>query len=207
MFIEYKAVPPFYKNGYLIWFEPSLDGILIDPGDEAEILLEIVERKSLSIKYILLTHAHIDHISGVSKAKSKTKAPIVLHPDDLKLYNTVKIQGEWFNYPIETPPKVDAFFLDNQIITIADHQIKVIHTPGHSPGGVCFLIDNHLFCGDTLFEGSIGRTDLPGGDFQKLIESIKTHLLALPDDTIVYSGHGPVTTIGKEKKDNPFLIE
>jgi glyoxylase-like metal-dependent hydrolase (beta-lactamase superfamily II) len=129
----------------------------------------------------------------------------VLHPEVLKLYNGAKTQGEWFNYPIETPPKVDSFSADNQIITIADLKIKVIHAPGHTPGSVCFLIENNLFCGDTLFEASIGRTDLPGGDFATLIASIKTKLFLLPDETIVYAGHGPSTTIGNEKRYNPFL--
>jgi hydroxyacylglutathione hydrolase len=205
MIIEYKAVPPFYKNGYLLSFDNSTDALLIDPGDEVDLLLGMAEIKKLSIQYIFLTHGHLDHISGVGHARSKTNAPIVIHPDDLKLYNTVELQAEWFNYPVEKLPKVDAFFADQQIFTIAGCEIKVLHTPGHSPGGVCFLINNDLFCGDTLFEGSVGRADLPGGDFAKLIASVKTRLLILPDTTVVYPGHGPSTTIGDEKKFNPFI--
>jgi hydroxyacylglutathione hydrolase len=205
MLIETKAVPPFYKNGYLIHFESYADAIIIDPGDEVDELLAIANEKNLTITHILLTHAHIDHLFGVAKAKQQTGAKIYLHPDDLKLYANVNMQCEWFGVSIDPLPEVDEYLSDGQIIKIAEQEIKVIHTPGHSPGGVSFLIDQNLFCGDILFEGSVGRTDLPGGDFNKMISSIKTKLLVLDDATVVYSGHGPETTIGDEKRYNPFI--
>jgi glyoxylase-like metal-dependent hydrolase (beta-lactamase superfamily II) len=207
MKIECKAVAPFYKNGYLISFDDTSDAVMIDPGDEVNELLEYVKKDTLNIIYILLTHGHIDHLFGVKKAKEETGGKICLHPDDIKLYNTVLEQAEWFGVEIEPLPKIDMFLMDNQIIKIGNNIIKVIHTPGHTPGGVCFLIENNLFCGDTLFEGSIGRTDLPGGDCNKLIESINNKLLILDDSTIVYPGHGPFTTIGREKEQNPFLYD
>ncbi|OGF67358.1 MAG: hypothetical protein A2Y62_06205 [Candidatus Fischerbacteria bacterium RBG_13_37_8] len=206
MQIETKAALPFYKNGYLIYFESSTDAILIDPGDEIGLLLAFATQKNLTITHILITHAHIDHVSGVAKAKQKTGAKIYLHPDDLNLYANVPLQGEKFGISIDTLPEVDAHLSDGQILTVAEQEIKVIHTPGHSPGSVSFLIEQNLFCGDILFEGSVGRTDLHGGDFDTMMTSIKTKLLVLDDATLVYSGHGPVTTIGNEKQYNPFII-
>lgn len=205
MKIEYKSQPPFYKNGYLIYSEDDNKAIIIDPGDEASLLLNIIHKKQLTIEYILLTHAHIDHISGVRVIKNETGATIMLHPEDEFLYQGLEKQANWFGYPVAPAPKIDNYLYDGQIIKISNKEIKVIHTPGHTPGGVCFLIENNLFCGDTLFEGSIGRTDLEGGDYEKLITSIRNKLLILPDDTIVYPGHGSSTTIAREKLFNPFL--
>jgi len=206
MKIECRSQPPFYKNGYLIYFEDENSAAIIDPGDEALLLLNFIQEKKLTIEYIVLTHAHIDHIIGVRVIKNATGALIMLHPEDEFLYNGLVNQAEWFGYPAESAPPVDKYLYDNQILNIGKHHIKIIHTPGHTPGGVSFLIENNLFCGDTLFEGSIGRTDLEGGDYDKLIQSIKQKLFILPDDTIVYPGHGPPTTIGREKMFNPFLI-
>lgn len=205
MLIESKAVSPFFKNGYLISFEPSTEAVLIDPGDEVDLLLEIVDRKKFKVTHILLTHAHIDHLFGVTKAKNTTGAMIYLHPDDLKLYANAKNHARAWGFEIEDPPKVDAYLADGQIIKIADYEIKVIHTPGHTQGSVCFILENNLFCGDTIFAGSVGRTDLPGGDFNKMIASINNKLLVLDEEIIVYSGHGPASTIGYEKLNNPFL--
>lgn len=206
MKIECRSQPPFYKNGYLIYFENENAAAIIDPGDEAYLLLNLAQEKQLTIEYILLTHAHIDHIIGVRAIKNDTEALIMLHPDDEFLYKGLEDQAKWFGYPAESAPAIDKYLHDNQILNIGEHHIKVIHTPGHSPGSVSFLIENNLFCGDTLFEGSIGRTDLEGGDYDKLIQSIKRKLFILPDNTIVYPGHGSPTTIGREKMFNPFLI-
>ncbi len=206
MKIECRSQPPFYKNGYLIYFENENAAAIIDPGDEAYSLLNLAQEKQLTIEYILLTHAHIDHIIGVKAIKNATEALIMLHPEDEFLYEGLEDQAEWFGYPAESAPPIDKYLHDNQILNIGEHHIKIIHTPGHSPGSVSFLIENNLFCGDTLFEGSIGRTDLEGGDYDKLIQSIKRKLFILPDDTIVYPGHGSPTTIGREKMFNPFLI-
>lgn len=207
MIIESKAVPPFYKNGYVINFENTNETVLIDPGDEVDELLEYIRLYKLNPIYILLTHAHIDHLFGVPKAKRETGAKVCLHPDDIQLYNFAKEQADWFGVWIEALPKIDIFLLDNKDIVIGKNVISVLHTPGHTPGGVCFLIEKNLFCGDTIFEESIGRTDLPGGDYNQLIASIKNKLLILDDDTIIYPGHGLASTIGREKKQNPFLYD
>ncbi len=207
MIIEYKSLPPFYKNGYVINFEENNNAVLIDPGEEVDELLKYINQNKLNILYILLTHAHIDHLFGLTKAKTVTNAKICLHPDDIKLYKSVQEQADWFGVKIESLPKIDIFLMDNQILSIGNYQIKTIHTPGHTPGGICFLINNFLFAGDTIFESSIGRTDLPGGDYNILINSIKNKLLILDDNTIIYPGHGPSTTIGYEKKHNPFLCD
>lgn len=207
MIIESKAVPPFYKNGYVINFNNTNNTVLIDPGDEVDELLEYVKQNKLKPIYILLTHAHIDHLFGVPKAKRETDAKVCLHPDDMKLYNSAKEQADWFGVSIEALPKIDVFLLDSKDIMIGSNKISILHTPGHTPGGVCFLVEKNLFCGDTIFEGSIGRTDLPGGDYDQLIGSIKGKLLKLDDDTIIYPGHGSTSTIGMEKKQNPFLCD
>jgi glyoxylase-like metal-dependent hydrolase (beta-lactamase superfamily II) len=206
------AVPPFMKNGYLVACERSPHSVLIDPGDEVDELLSIGRREKLSIEHILLTHAHIDHLTGIAKATSALAAPVWLHADDLFLYDEVVEQGRMFGIPIEPLPAVDRFYEPGTRIAFGDCTVQVLPTPGHSPGGVCLVFRDaastspQLFVGDTLFAGSIGRTDLPGGDMETLLASIDRVLFVFPDDTIVHAGHGPATTIGEERHSNPFLI-
>jgi glyoxylase-like metal-dependent hydrolase (beta-lactamase superfamily II) len=212
MRLESRAVAPFFKNGFLLGCESTREAILIDPGDEAPQLLELVASERLTVKYILLTHAHVDHVSGVALAKRATGAPVGLHKDDLPLYDRAVEQGKLFGYHLEQPPAPD-FFYDPAAapITFGRHEVRVLHTPGHSPGGVCLRVGlagqpgMELFAGDTLFANSIGRTDLPGGNLKTLLKSIRTQLFTLDDSTIVYPGHGPDTTIGDERRSNPFL--
>jgi glyoxylase-like metal-dependent hydrolase (beta-lactamase superfamily II) len=207
MLLEYRAAPPFMENGYVLGCEETREGVIIDPGASTDELLEIVTREKLTIKHILLTHAHLDHISGVATAKAATGAPTMLHASDRPLYDSVVQQGMMFGIRVDQQPPVDAFYDLSKTITFGRYEVRVHHTPGHSPGGVCLEIVGTptLIVGDTLFAGSIGRTDLPGGDYDALINAIRTVLFAFPDETTAYPGHGDPTTIGRERRTNPFL--
>jgi hydroxyacylglutathione hydrolase len=213
MILESAAVGPFFKNGYVVGCERTRQAVFIDPGDEVEQLLDYIRREQLTVTHILLTHAHVDHVSGVAEAKRSLGAPIYLHKDDLFLYQNAVRTGMMFGLTVEEPPPVDVFYDGEGPIAFGDYQVRILHTPGHCPGGVCLAITKngdatpHLFVGDTLFAGSIGRTDLPGGDYETLLRSITGVLLNFPDDAIVYSGHGPETTIGRERATNPFVLE
>jgi glyoxylase-like metal-dependent hydrolase (beta-lactamase superfamily II) len=212
MLLETRASPPFFKNGYVIGCEETREGVLIDPGDEVDELLDAARAHRLDIRYILLTHAHLDHITGVGRAKSALGVPVGLHRDDDFLYRAVVQQGMAFGIPVEPQPPVDFFYDGPGPWRFGKYGAWVHHTPGHCPGGVCLAIGRQgdaaraLFVGDTLFAGSIGRTDLPGGDTATLLRSIRSVLFSFPDDTPVYSGHGPATTIGRERQTNPFLV-
>lgn len=211
MIVESQAVGPFYKNGFVIGCEDTRDGVLIDPGDEVAALLSFADRSALAIRYILLTHAHVDHVTGVAAAKRALGVPIYLHRDDLFLYERAVETGALFGLTVEPQPPIDAFYTPNQIITFGTYEVRPHHTPGHCPGGVCLqvgkkgAVQKDLFVGDTLFAGSIGRTDLPGGDHDTLIASIRNVLFPFGDDAVVHPGHGPDTTIGEERRTNPFL--
>jgi hydroxyacylglutathione hydrolase len=211
MILETRAVEPFFKNGFVAGCEESREAIVIDPGDEVDELLDVVQRERLSVTAILLTHAHMDHITGVGRAKAALGVPIWLHRDDLFLYQGAVQQGLAFGFRVDPPPPVDHFYDGPGPLRFGSYEVTVHHTPGHCPGGVCLQVGHtgeparHLFVGDTLFAGSIGRTDLPGGDMTTLLRSIAQVLLRFPDDFLVYPGHGPVTTIGQERRTNPFL--
>ena len=211
MLIRTAAVPPFHKNGYVVVCERTREAAIIDPGDEVDELLAAANKDRAKIKLILLTHAHLDHVTGVTQARLATGAPIWLHRDDLFLYNGVVEQGRMFGLRVSPQPAIDSFYKPGTPLAFGDCAIDVHPTPGHSPGGVCLAIGEsagavrELFVGDTLFAGSIGRSDLPGGDMTTLLESIRSVLFRFPDDSRVFSGHGPVTTIGEEKRTNPFL--
>jgi glyoxylase-like metal-dependent hydrolase (beta-lactamase superfamily II) len=205
------AAPPFFKNGFLVSCEETREGIVIDPGDEIEELLTAATSGEIAVKGILLTHAHVDHITGVGRAKAGLRAPVWLHPDDLFLYEAVVEQGRMFGLTVGRQPPVDFYYQVGEPLSFGRYTVDVHHTPGHCPGGVCLAVgrtgapDRELFVGDTLFQSSIGRTDLPGGDYETLITSIRRVLLTFPDDTVVHPGHGPDTTIGIERRVNPFL--
>ncbi len=194
--------------------ERTRAGVLIDPGDEADELLAAVRDLDVDVQAVLLTHAHIDHITGVAAAKEAFDVPVYLHRDDQFLYDVAVQQGAMFGFKVRQPPPVDVYYNDvAEPITFGDYEARVHHTPGHCPGGVCLQIgaaeraDTHLFVGDTLFAGSIGRTDLPGGDYDVLMRSITMVLFPLGDSAIVHPGHGPDTTIGRERTTNPFVLE
>jgi glyoxylase-like metal-dependent hydrolase (beta-lactamase superfamily II) len=205
------AAPPFMKNGFVVSCEETSEAVLIDPGDEVAALLQQARTGRLQVKAILLTHAHLDHVTGVAAAKQALGVPVWLHRDDLFLYNAAVEQGRMFGLHVDPPPPVDRFYEPGVPFMFGRCTVDVLPTPGHCPGGVCLAIgrtgatDRELFVGDTLFAGSIGRTDLPGGDFATLIRSIREVLFVFPDETIVHPGHGPDTTIGEEKRTNPFV--
>jgi len=211
MILEIRAVDPFFKNGFVLGCEETREGVVIDPGDEVDQLIEAASDHQLAIRYILLTHAHLDHITGVDRAKQVFGAPIALHRDDLFLYDAAPEQGRMFGFNVKRQPAPDVFYEKGQVIPFGRYEARVHHTPGHCPGGVCLQVGRagkpgtQLFVGDTLFAGSIGRTDLPGGDLSTLMRSIRQVLFAFPDESEVYSGHGPATTIGREKSTNPFV--
>jgi len=212
MVIETQAAGPFMQNGFIVACDESREAVIIDPGDGVRDLLAFAERNSLAIRHILLTHAHVDHVTGVGAAKRALNVPIYLHRDDLFLYDRAVESGAMFGLHVETPPPIDVFYGPGQVIAFGSCEARPHHTPGHCPGGVCLQIGTRgqpgkdLFVGDTLFAGSIGRTDLPGGDYNTLISSIRDVLFAFGDDAIVHPGHGPATTIGRERKSNPFLV-
>jgi hydroxyacylglutathione hydrolase len=205
------AAPPFMKNGFVVWCEETREGVIIDPGDEVESLLEAVAASHVDVQAILLTHAHLDHVTGVGPVKAALDVPVWLHHDDLFLYDAVVEQGLMFGLRVDRQPPVDEFFVPGRPYTFGHMIVDISHTPGHCPGGVCLAIGRagtdlrELFVGDTLFAGSIGRTDLPGGNHQALLRSIRDVLFAFPDSAVVHPGHGPDTTIGAERASNPFL--
>lgn len=213
MNIYRAAAPPFFENCFLVSCEETREAVIIDPGDSVEEIIEEVKRQKAKVTSILLTHAHLDHISGVALAKREFDVPVWLHKDDLFLYNGVVEQGRMFGLEIEPQPRVDHFYTPHQRLAFGRYLVDVRHTPGHCPGGVCLAIgregaaddERELFVGDTLFAGSIGRTDLPGGNLDILLGSIRKQLLVYPGATIVHSGHGPDTTVGVEQATNPFL--
>ena len=198
----------FAENSYLVVDEPAVGGqcAVIDPGQEPGLILHKIEQAGARLTAIWLTHAHVDHVMGVAEIARKTAAPVWLHPADRPLYNATAAQAAAFGLAFEERlPAPDHELADGQKLEVGGLSFDVRHAPGHSPGSVCLAGHGVVFSGDVLFAGSIGRTDLPGGDFETLITSIERELLSLPDDTIVYSGHGPETTIGRERRTNPFL--
>ena len=213
MILESAAVAPFFKNGFVIGCERTREAVLIDPGDEVGELLTFIASERLKVLDILLTHAHVDHVSGVARAKRELDVPVHLHRDDLFLYDQAVAHGRMFGLEVEPPPPVDRFYEGKGPVSFGDYDVFVHHTPGHCPGGVCLQVGRRgeqgldLFVGDTLFAGSIGRTDLPGGDYETLLRSITTILYSFGDAARVYSGHGPETTIGDERRANTFLLE
>lgn len=206
------------KNGFTLGCEETREGVIIDPGDEVDELLEAARRHRLDIKAILLTHAHLDHVTGVARAKQALGVPVWLHRDDNFLYERVVQQGQMFGLAVDPQPPIDNFYDGEGPLRFGRYEVRVLHTPGHCPGGVCLAVRKDtkeaqdtreiptLIVGDTLFAGSIGRTDLPGGDTDTLLRSIRDVLFSFPDDCVVWSGHGEPTTIGREKRTNPFLI-
>jgi len=215
------SAPPFYKNGFVVACERTRLGVVIDPGDDVEEQLAIVRRESVTVTMILLTHAHLDHVTGVAAAKTalgvarngaRQQVDVWLHRDDLFLYEAAVEQGRMFGLEVQPQPHPDRFYTVGESLTFGDYVVDIRHTPGHCPGGVCLAIgragetERELFVGDTLFAGSIGRTDLPGGDLDTLLASIRNELFVYPDATVVHSGHGPDTTIGQERRTNPFLV-
>ena len=203
--VEPLVVGPLFSNCYIVWDDTVKQGVIIDPGDDADIILKTVKDLDVEIKYILATHGHFDHVGAVAPLKRELKVEFLAHKDDFFFIEDGENAARRWNVDIEQPPKPDRFIEDGDKIKFGGFELEVLHTPGHSPGGVSFLYDQMVFGGDTLFQGSIGRTDFRKGSFEDLSNSIKTRLYTLPDDTVVYTGHGPITTIGDEKRYNAFV--
>jgi glyoxylase-like metal-dependent hydrolase (beta-lactamase superfamily II) len=205
----HKILPvgPLQCNCSIIGDEQTREAMVIDPGDQIEEILDILRRERLTLKQIVITHAHIDHVGGAMKLKAATGAPILMNQDDYALLKMLDMQAAWVGMRPPGPVAVDEALSEGRVLKIGAIPSSVIHTPGHTEGSIClyFPEEKKLIAGDTLFAGSIGRTDLPGGNFEKIIRSLHTRLLSLPDETQVIPGHGPETTIGEERETNPFL--
>jgi len=195
----------FVENCWLVADPRTREAVMIDPGEEPAMFLAELDTRRWTLRAIWITHAHIDHILGVAAVKRATGVPVFLHPADRSLYDGLADQGAWFGMRPEAPPAPDHELTAGQRLTVGSLAFEVRHTPGHSRGSVSFLGHGTIFGGDALFNGSIGRTDLPGGDFATLMQSLQREFLSLPDSTVVRSGHGPETTIGVERLTNPFL--
>ena len=204
MIIKKLEVGPFASNCYIISSESNKEGVIIDPGADAEEILKNVKDLGLDIKFIVLTHGHIDHIGALKEVKEATGAEVAIHSDDAKSLHEPSL-GRVFGLSYPPPPPPDRLLKGGDSIDIGDLHFLVLHTPGHSLGGICLLGEGVVFSGDTLFNYGIGRYDLPGGSYSQLMDSIYTKLMILPDNTIVCPGHGPDTTIGTERRGNPFL--
>lgn len=207
MFHKILPVGLLQCNCSVVGDEQSHEAMVIDPGDQIEEILAILRQAKLTLKYIVVTHAHIDHVGGAMKLKAATGAPILLNQNDLVLLKMLNMQAGWLGMPPPGPVEVDGSLNDGQKLQLGNINSQVIQTPGHTEGSICLLFSSEkkLIAGDTLFAGSIGRTDLPGGSFDKIMHSLHTQLMALPDEIEVVPGHGPLTTIGQERATNPFL--
>ena len=205
MIVETIVVGSFMVNSYIIGCEETGKGFVVDPGGDEDLILTQVEKHNLTIEKILLTHGHIDHIGAVAEVQQKTNAGVFISADDRFLLAESDAQSRMFGLRPPGPFEIESYLKDGEQFTVGNLNIKVISTPGHTPGSVSFLVNDILISGDTLFEGSIGRTDFPGGSFADIKNSIKTKLYVLPDETVVFCGHGPSTTIEYEKLNNPFV--
>ena len=195
------------KNGYVVSCRDSSHAVYIDPGDEAPELLRWIDEQELELICVVNTHAHLDHISGIGVVKEVWNVPVYLHQEDEFLYKAFPEQARQFGLEYPPLPPLDYYLHPSQQLGFGDMVLRVLHTPGHSPGSVSLVIDDSVFCGDLIFADSIGRTDLPGGSYSILLESIRRKILPLGDETKLFPGHGPPTTVAQERRTNPFLEE
>jgi len=208
MIHEIIPVGPLQCNCSVIGDESTREGLVIDPGDDIEDVLTLVRKHNLQVKQIVITHAHIDHVGGAMKLRAATGAAILLNQNDYALLKMLDAQAAWIGVAPPGKVEIDHSVAQADSIKTGSLSADVIHTPGHTEGSIClyFPAEKKLIAGDTLFAGSIGRTDLPGGSFEKIIRSLHDKVLELPDDTVVIPGHGPLTTISRERHSNPFLL-
>lgn len=204
MFIKHLVVGPLEVNCYIIGDKKGT--IVIDPGDEPDRILEIISKRGLTIDYIVCTHGHFDHVGAVPEIKNVTGAKVLVHKDELEIYHAARDMAAFWGYEIDNLPEPDILLSEGDNIKAGDLNFKVLHTPGHSPGGICLYGEGLVLTGDTLFAGSVGRTDFFGGDMNQLKKSFN-RLMSLPEETKVLPGHGPESTIGEEKRGNPFALE
>ncbi|OHE58039.1 MAG: MBL fold metallo-hydrolase [Thermodesulfovibrio sp. RBG_19FT_COMBO_42_12] len=206
MVIKKLAVGPLESNCFIIADENTKEVLVIDPGDEPDRILDLINENNYNVKYIVCTHAHFDHVGAVPDLKKETGAKIVIHRDESEIYKNTADQAALWGYELDPLPEPDMLASEGDKLEIGDLIFEIIHTPGHSPGGICLYGEGILIAGDTLFAGSVGRTDFYGGDMEKLKSSFK-RLMSLSDEVRVLPGHGPESTIGKEKSDNFFSCE
>jgi glyoxylase-like metal-dependent hydrolase (beta-lactamase superfamily II) len=200
-------VGPLQVNACLVVHAATGEAAAVDPGDEGDRILLELSRLGGTLRHILLTHGHFDHVGAVSFLKERTGARIFLHPADRRLLEAAPRVAASYGLHADAPPPPDADLSDGDLLPLGDGEIRVLHTPGHTPGGVTFLLGEEAFTGDLLFAGAVGRTDFPGGSTEALLASIREKILPLPDETVVHPGHGPSTTVGRERRTNPFLAE
>ncbi|HEX9872991.1 MAG TPA: MBL fold metallo-hydrolase [Deferrimonas sp.] len=205
MLIETLAVGPLQVNCCIVGCPETRDALVVDPGDEGRQILDTLAKLGLTLKTIVNTHGHFDHIGGNSLLVAESGAELLIHEADLPLLRRAREAAAIYGLTTVPSPEPSRFLQEDEILTVGTLQFRVIHVPGHSPGGICLYGHGHLFAGDVLFFDSVGRTDLPGGDHDLLIGGIRQKLLCLPESTLVHTGHGPDTTIGREKQMNPFL--
>ena len=205
MQIARLVVGPLQVNCYVAFDDTSKEAIVIDPGDDGRDILDLIAKKGLKVKYIVNTHAHFDHVGANKVLKDATGAELLIHESDSSLLGGTAGQARVFGMTAPSSPKADRYLKHGDVLSAGSVSLTVLHTPGHSQGGISLAGDGVVFTGDSLFAGSIGRTDFPGGDLMTLITAIKQNLMTLPDDTVVLSGHGPQSTIGEERRENPFL--
>ena len=207
MILETFPVGPLHCNCTILGDEITHEAVVVDPGDNIPEILSRLQKHGLTLRQIIVTHAHIDHVGGAALLRKSTGAPVLMNQQDLGLLGMMEMQAGWLGVPTPQVAPPDASAEDGLTIGLATLPAQVLHTPGHTPGSICLLFPDHhlLLAGDTLFAGSIGRTDLPGGDGQQILRSLRERLLVLPDSTRVLPGHGPETTIGEERQSNPFL--
>lgn len=192
-------------NCYVVADEETKEGIVVDPGDGVEEILSFIKNADIKIKYIVNTHCHFDHMGGNKLLKEKTGALLAIHKGEKPLLERADLGAKLWGFDIEPSPEPDIYLEDGDVLKVGGLEITILHTPGHSPGGICLKIGDKVISGDTLFAGGIGRTDFPGGSYDALIKSIKEKLFTLPNDTKIYPGHGPASTIENEKIYNPFF--
>jgi len=205
MFLTSLSVGPIETNCYILACDQTKKAIIIDPGDEAERILNLLQQNNLTPVTIVNTHGHFDHTSANADLKKATEASLLIHEKDAFMLPILSETAAIFGLSVPNSPNADAFLIPGQTIDIGTLQLEIRHVPGHTPGSIALYAKGFVFVGDSLFAGSIGRTDLPGGNLKELVESIRKELFTLPADTVVYSGHGPSTTIGEEIATNPFL--
>jgi len=205
LIIKELVVGPLMANCFICGCSKTKEAIVIDPGGDANMILHSLADSELKVKYIINTHGHFDHVSANGKMKDATGADILIHSLDAPMLEKLSSNAALFGVSVENSPPCDQTLEEGDTVSFGDITLKVVHTPGHTPGGISLYTSGIVFVGDTLFAGSIGRTDFPGGDFDTLITSIKTKLFNMEDDVRVLSGHGPETSIGKEKRHNPFV--
>jgi len=205
LLVHQLSVGPLQVNCFVVACQRTREAMVIDPGEDGPRILQLAESNGYQVKKIVNTHGHFDHIGANQPVKEATGAVLMMHEADLPLLQNARNHAQAYGLTVSPSPDPDKFLNEGDVFSVGEQSFSIFHVPGHSPGSICLLSDGHLFVGDVLFAGSVGRTDLPGGDFDALIEGVREKLFRLPAETIVHPGHGPDTTIGREKQTNPFV--